>query len=175
MMRKTLSILILGLLLVLAIIPPAPAAGRERNSKRVKLEERLTTLRNWQLMEQFDLGPEKATKVFTILKNFDDQRVELIQKRRRLLQQLRKAVETTGAGDETKTETTLNSLMKQLSQTSVALARIPEKERRGLAEVFTPLEQARYILFVNDFSREMRRVIKKKRPGRRDRRPRQHY
>jgi hypothetical protein len=42
--------------------------------------------------------------------------------------------------------------MSKLSATSIELARVPEMERQGLAEVFTPLEQARYILFGNNFS-----------------------
>ncbi len=164
----------LTIFLILGVTHPelwaAPRPHPQPQQDRAKIEERLRTLRNWELMEHFDLSPERAQKIFRILKRFDDRRIDLIRKRHRLLKELRQAVATGRVGSG-RDETKLNRLMDELSAASVALARVPDKERRALAEVFSPAEQARYILFVNDFSRDMRRVIAKERGGRRPRHP----
>ena len=149
------------LFLFAAILANSNAAAFNQNRTR----DRLTTLRNWQLMEDFDLSPEKSQKVFSILKKFDDQRVKLIHQRQSLLAELRSAVDS-GTLQREK----LEKLMQKLSKTGIQLARIPENERRALAVVFTPGEQARYILFVNDFAKDMSRAIRDKRKPRHERR-----
>ncbi len=149
------------LFLFVSILANSNAAAFNQNRTR----DRLTTLRNWQLMEDFDLSPEKSQKVFSILKKFDDQRVKLIHQRQSLLAELRSAVDS-GTLQREK----LEKLMQKLSKTGIQLARIPENERQALAVVFTPGEQARYIIFVNDFAKDMRRAIRDKRKPRRERR-----
>ncbi len=158
------KIFYLGALFLLAVTLANPEAFAF-NQKQTRLRERLTTLRNWQLMEDFDLSPEKSQQVFTILKKFDDQRVKLIRQRQNILAELRDAVAAPAPPNDG-----LEKLMLKLSKTSVKLARIPEQERQALAEIFSPREQARYILFVNDFAKDMRRVIKNKRKQGRNRR-----
>ncbi len=160
-MRKIFYLCGLFLLAITLATPEAFAF----NQNRTKLRDRLTTLRNWQLMEDFDLTPEKSQQVFTILKKFDDQRVKLIRQRQNILERLRDTITTQSPQSDV-----LEGLMLKLSKTSVKLARIPEQERRALAEIFSPREQARYILFVNDFAKDMRRVIKNSRKQGRDRR-----
>ena len=124
------------------------------------LKEKLTTLRNWQLMEEFDLSPERAQKVFSILSRFDDRRVELLTSRRRIIDQLRKNVREGNNAPER-----LNRLMEDLSKTNVQLARLPEKERKALSGLFSPVEQARYLLFSENFARNLRKILINNRRG----------
>ena len=160
-MKKIFYLCCLFLLVITQATPEAFAFKHNQT----KLRDRLTTLRNWQLMEEFDLTPEKSQQVFTILKKFDDQRVKLIRRRQKILADLRDTVATQAPESDV-----LEGLMLKLSKTSVKLARIPEQERQALAAIFSPREQARYILFVNDFAKDMRRVIKNQRKPGRDRR-----
>ncbi len=132
------------------------------NQRAKEIKERLITLRNWQLMEELNLKGNRAQRVFDILKRFDDEREALIMKRRRLLRKLKDALETGSMSDAE-----LKRLMTEITETNVALARIPQKELRGLEQVFTPRELARYLLFSQRFARQVRRLLARPRPGNR--------
>jgi hypothetical protein len=118
------------------------------------LKEKLTTLRNWQLMEEFDLSPERAQKVFSILDRFDDMRADLLLRRRKIIKDIMAGVETKGSKPGR-----LDRLMKSLAETNVQLARLPEKERNALSGIFSMEEQARYILFAERFAKNLRRIL----------------
>ncbi len=126
----------------------------KREERAKQLKERLITLRNWELMEEFDLKGQKAQKVFSILSQFDRERQDLIIKRRRLISQLRDALET---GDRPDKE--IKDLIKGITQCNVDLAKIPKKELKALEEVFNPRELARYLLFSQRFARQARRLL----------------
>ena len=119
-------------------------------------------MRNWKLMEALDLSGEKAKQVFNILKKYDDERERLIIKRRDLFKNLRQETESAEASEEK-----LRELIKGLIQVNVDLARLPEQEIDGLGIVFSLKDQARYLLFVESFGREMQRVVRMRRPDRR--------
>ncbi len=132
------------------------------NQRAKEIKERLITLRNWQLMEELNLKGNRAQRVFDILKRFDDERETLIMKRRRLLRKLKDALETGSMSDAQ-----LKRLMTEITETNVALARIPQRELRRLEQVFTPRELARYLLFSQRFARQARRLLARPRPGNR--------
>jgi len=113
-------------------------------------------------MEELDLSGEKAQKVFNILKKYDDERERLIIKRRDLFIDLREETDSAEASDEK-----LRELIKELIQVNVDLARLPEKEIEGLGTVFSLKDQARYLVFVEKFGREMQRVVHMRRLDRR--------
>ncbi len=85
---------------------------------------------------------------------YDDERQQLILKRRRLLSKLKDALET---GSMPMDE--LDTLTRKITQLNVQLARIPKRELEGLKQVFTPRERARYLLFSQKFSRQARMLI----------------
>lgn len=156
---KKLSVLVFGIVFVLVSGAwAAPPFGHKQD----RFKERLVTMRNWKLMAEFDLSGEKAQKVFNILKKYDDQRERLILKRRDLFKELRGEANSAKASEEK-----LRDLIKKLGETNVELARIPDQELEGLASIFSLTDQARYLLFVERFGREMQRIIPMGRPDRR--------
>ena len=136
----------------------APPFGHKQD----RFKERLVTMRNWKLMEEFNLSGEKAQNVFNILKKYDEKRERLIIKRRDLFKDLREETDSTEASEEK-----LRELIGKLSQINVKLARLPEQELEGLGTVFSLKDQARYLLFVERFGREMQRVVPMRRPDHR--------
>jgi hypothetical protein len=120
------------------------------------MRERVVMMRNWQLMDEFDLSRQKAEKVFAILDRFDKERAELLKNRRNLMKKLRRMVD----GDSG-TPGEINDLLKQISRINVDIAAISGKEVDALSEVFSPKEQARYLLFMDRFAKNMRHIMKK--------------
>ncbi len=159
---KNTAFIIMGILWIILFSNNFAAFAGPTNVNLREVKERLITLRNWQLMEEFNLSPQKAQRVFNILKGFDDKRIRLIQKRRKIINKLRHAVEN---GSISNNE--LNRLMNELNKINIAIARLPDEERRALSGVFTPQEQARYILFSQRFARNIRQAMRRSKPVRR--------
>ena len=160
-MKKTAFFLVIFFGFIIFLNSLAAFAGsKPDNSKEdiKKIKERLVLLRNWQLMEEFDLSSQRAQKVFNILKRFDDKRIKLIQKRRKIINKLRQAVKNRSYSDKK-----LNKLMDEFNKVNIAIAKLPNEERLELSTVFTPREQARYILFAQRFARNMRQIVKRSR------------
>ncbi|MEA3386534.1 MAG: hypothetical protein U9Q89_08865 [Thermodesulfobacteriota bacterium] len=118
------------------------------------LKERFVILRNWELLQAFDLSEKEAQKVFEILKKYDDDRVELINKRRQLLKGLREDVDRSSSPDAR-----LSELMQDLTDTNVELAGLPKRQLEGLGEVFNIRDQARFLLFSEKFAGQVRMLI----------------
>ena len=118
------------------------------------LKERFVILRNWELIQEFDLSEKEAQKVFEILKKYDDERVELINKRRKLLKELREDVDRSSSSDAR-----LRDLMRDLTDTNVELARLPKRQLEGLGEVFNIRDQARFLLFSERLAGQVRALI----------------
>jgi len=156
---KRLSILIFCIVFVL--VSEVWAAPPVRPTQE-KFKERLVTMRNWKLMEEFNLSGEKAQNVFNILKKYDDERERLIIRRRDLFKDLKEEADSAEASEEK-----LIELIGKLRQINVELARLPEQELKGLGAVFNLKDQARYLLFVERFGREMQRLVPMRRPDRR--------
>jgi len=131
--------------------PPHP------NHERIK--ERLVTLRNWKLMETFNLSGERANRVFNILAKFDDKRENLILKRRRLYKTLRDELRMARPSEKV-----LRNLIREITGLNIELAKLHREEVKALSPVFTVEEQARYLLFSERFAKEVRRFLMRPAP-----------
>jgi hypothetical protein len=69
-------------------------------------------------------------------------------------------------GDNGDTEK-IKSLVKQVTKINVDIAALSGEEVNALSEVFSPEEQAKYLLFTDRFARNMRQIMKKKGEGKR--------
>ena len=146
------------------LLPSVVVAGQRFGKDPEKFKERLVTIRNWKLMEEFDLSGEKAQKVFNILKRYDEQRETLIIQRRKSFNELKKEV-----GRVAPSEKRLKDLVREITKTNVELARLPAKQLEGLKDVFSVKESARYLLFSERFGRNLQNVFPRGGPDRRNR------
>ena len=119
------------------------------------LKKQVITLRNWELMQEFNLEGERATKVFNILKKYDDQREKILVKRRQLLKNLKEKVENPAIPEEE-----LTKLIKEVKEIDVQLAKLRGKEIKALSKVFSIREIGKYVLFMERFPRMMRKALR---------------
>ena len=143
-------------LLVFLLIPVSVFSSMDNPPE--ELRERIVTLRNWRLMEVLDLKGARAERVFSILKGFDRRREELIRERRRLIHKLNQLLKE---GDTEE----INRTLKRLLDTEISIAKLKKEELNALSEVLSPEERARYLLFIERFSRELKRLIGIERRG----------
>ena len=119
------------------------------------LKKQVITLRNWELMQEFNLEGERATEVFNILKKYDDQREKILVKRRQLLKNLKEKVENPAIPEEE-----LTKLIKEVKEIDVQLAKLRGKEIKALSKVFSIREIGKYVLFMERFPRMMREALR---------------
>ena len=124
-----------------------------RTFKDVK--KQVITLRNWELMQEFNLEGERATEVFNILKKYDDEREKILVKRRQLLKNLKEKVENPAIPEEE-----LTKLVKEVKEIDVQLAELRGKEIKALSKVFSIREIGKYVLFMERFPRMMRKALR---------------
>jgi hypothetical protein len=119
-----------------------------------KIKERVVTMRNWKLMEEFNLSGENAQKVFTVLDKFDDERAMLIKKRRDIKKELNEALSEPNTNDAR-----LKELIEDFFKTNAELSSIPEKESKAMSQVFDLRDQAKLILFHERFIRDVKGML----------------
>lgn len=149
-MKKQILFCVLALVLMISECFAGPGF-RDRPGD---VKERFIILRNWELMEEFDLSEKDAQKVFGILKKYDDERVDLIKNRRKLLKELRTEVDRSSPS-----EVRLRDLIRDLTDTNMELARLPKRQLEGLGEVFDIRDQTRFLLFSERLAEQMRALI----------------
>jgi len=118
-------------------------------------KKQVITLRNWELMQEFNLEGKRATEVFNILKKYDDQREKILVKRRQLLKNLKEKVENPAIPEEE-----LTKLIKEVKEIDVQLAELRGKEIKALSKVFSIREIGKYVLFMERFPRMMRKALR---------------
>ncbi|WP_066063890.1 hypothetical protein [Candidatus Desulfofervidus auxilii] len=124
-----------------------------RTFKDVK--KQVITLRNWELMQEFNLEGERATEVFNILKKYDDEREKILVKRRQILKNLKEKVENPAIPEEE-----LTKLIKEVKEIDAQLAELKGKEIKALSKVFSIREIGKYVLFMERFPRMMREALR---------------
>ncbi|MEO0128931.1 MAG: Spy/CpxP family protein refolding chaperone [candidate division WOR-3 bacterium] len=116
--------------------------------------EIIEKVRVYKLTEQLDLSEEQITKLFPRLKEmrkneqeFHKQRMEIIQKLKELLDEKAKEQEIV------KTLNRLQELQKKRFESQL-------KELEEIKQILTPEQQAKFIIFQEEFEKEIRDLIR---------------
>ncbi|MCJ7664257.1 MAG: hypothetical protein MUO24_08450 [Desulfobacterales bacterium] len=156
--------LIIGLGLSGGKVPAQPANAPQPGKERQMTQERREELRKrveqiWQqkLTERLDLTEEEKAKVFPLLSQYEEKRRALRQKNRELVRELERMLENkTTVGELKKT-------IQALEENDSKLREVKEKGFQELARILSVEKQARYIVFQEQFRREMRGLLHKAR------------
>jgi len=142
-------------MLLICVLVTMSISWGESFRKFKDLKKQVITLRNWELMQEFNLEGKRATEVFNILKKYDDQREKILVKRRQLLKNLKEKVENPAIPEEE-----LTKLIKEVKEIDVQLAELRGKEIKALSKVFSIREIGKYVLFMERFPRMMRKALR---------------
>jgi Spy/CpxP family protein refolding chaperone len=136
---------------------PPPQGKREEAMKKVE------TLKKWRLIEELNLDEKTADRFLPMLSSIDRERRELMKERREAMRRLREALNSPTPG-----EREIKQGLKRAESVSRKLQELHEKELNAAREHLTYEQQARYLIFNQEFEREMRRIISRargRRPG----------
>ena len=147
--RKTvLSIFVISLIFLPFACVVSAWANPMHN--RQQMMERIETIKMWKLMDTLNLNSETALKVFPIIKEMDQKKALLMQKKRALMRQLRDQINGK-APQKGKTDT----LASQIFNLTEQLCAIPQEAYNKLKPVLTEKQLGQYLLFQQRFRREL--------------------
>lgn len=136
---------------------PPPQGKREEAMKKVE------TLKKWRLIEELNLDEKTADRFLPLLSSIERERRELMKERMEAVRGLREALNS-----PTPDERKIKQGLERVESAIRKLQKLQEKEINAAREHLTYEQQARYLIFNQDFEREMRRIISQvrgRRPG----------
>ena len=161
-MRKKiiLSVLTLLMLTVFATdgrcIGPGPDGPDRPPSKEQmeKVRERIETIKIWKMTKALNLDEKTAARLFPLMNRFDKERGEI---QRNIKEGLKDIKEGLIDRDDRK----LIGIMERLEDYHQELQRLKEREWAELKEILTVEQQARFLVFLEEFQHEIRNIIAK--------------
>ncbi len=136
--------------------------GRPTKEQVERVWKRIETLRMWKLTKALDLDEDTAARIFPLLNRYDKERFEIKQAMREDMAALRKALED-------KRKDRLQEILGRIERNRKRLQRLNDDSRAELKKILTIEQQARFVIFQQEFNREIRRIIKRAREQRRER------
>lgn len=130
--------------------PGSPMSEKKRDEIRKKIE----AVRIWRLTEALKLDGTTSAKLSSLLNSLDQRRQTLQQDQMKAMREMRLALKAPKP-DEAK----LKSLLEKSQHGFHAMQELREKEMSGLREILTIEQQARFLIFQQEFQREMRGMI----------------
>ena len=127
-----------------------------------RVRKRIETMKIWKLTKALDLDEKTAARLFPLLNKYDKKRAEIERDIKDNMMDLREALE-----DEK--ESKLRDLIERLEKSHKALQSLNDEERAELKQILTVGQQAKYLIFLQEFNREIRRIIEEARSRRRGR------
>lgn len=143
-------------------LPPVERVPSYRNERkplptaeeRERVKKRIDMIRMWRLTEDLDLDEQTGSKLFPLLRHYEEKRRELAREREELLFAL-KGLLKSGKPQEER----LRSLMKEWDEIRTKEQELNRKEKEDMKGILSIEQQAKYLIFQQEFMKEMRRMI----------------
>ncbi len=139
--------------------PQAPG-GEPSEEKREEVRKKIEAVRIWRLTEALKLDAPTSSKLSALLSSFEQQRMGIMREQMTAMRELRRLLKTPKP-DESK----IRSALERLEKNQHAMQALRDKELGGVKEILTIEQQARFLLFQQDFRREMQGIIADARRG----------
>lgn len=127
-----------------------------------KVRERIETLRMWKLTKTLDLDEKTSSQLFPLLNKYDKKRLTIEQALRDGMRDLRDALRNRREGQ-------LRGILDRLEQNHKEMQRINDEEWAELKRILTTEQQAKFIIFREEFDREIKKIIAEARERGRER------
>jgi Spy/CpxP family protein refolding chaperone len=147
-----------GKILAQPVSAPQPGEERPMNQERkAELRKRVELIWMQKLTERLSLTEEERAKVFPLLSQYEEKRRALRHENRELVRELERMIENKATVGE------LKKTIRALEENDNKLREVKEEGFHELAKVLSLEKQARYIVFQEQFRREMRGLLHKAR------------
>lgn len=144
-------------------IAEPPESDRPPSKEQMeRVRERIETLRMWKLTKALDLDEKTSAQVFPLFNKYDSKRVKIEKALRNGMKELKDSLKD-------KREAQLKAVLDRLEKDHNAMQKLNDDERSELKNVLTVEQQARLIIFKQEFEREIRKIIAETKEKRADR------
>jgi Spy/CpxP family protein refolding chaperone len=140
--------------------PGSDRTGPPSEKRREAVRKKMEAVRIMRLTETLKLDEETAAKFIPLITSLEQKRRDLIRENQQAMRELREYLASKNP-DEKK----LKSVMEKMGKTHQEMMKIREKEIEAAKGSLTIEQQAKYLLFQQDFMREMRGMISGARGG----------
>jgi len=144
--------LITGVPVTVFAEPPGDPDRPPSREQMEKVRKKIETMRMWKLTTALDLDEKSSAQLFPVLNKFDKKRAESEAAVRDSMRELRDTLKE-------KNEAKLKGILDKLEQGHKGIQKVNDEERTELRKILTVEQQARFILFQQEFSREVREMI----------------
>jgi len=120
--------------------------------QKEKVRQRIETLRMWKLAKDLDLDEKRSAQLFPLLNRYDKRRAEMEYAMQGNIKELRESLRE-------KREGQLRDILDRLEQNHKGMQNLRDTEWEELKKILTIEQQAKYVIFLQEFDREMRRII----------------
>jgi Spy/CpxP family protein refolding chaperone len=122
--------------------------------KREAIRRKIEAVRIWKLTEALNLDTATSAKLASFLGSMDQQRMGILRDQMMTMRELRRSLQNPKPDEKS-----LKVSLDRLGKNRLAMHELREKELSGLKDILTIEQQARYVIFQQEFQREMREII----------------
>jgi Spy/CpxP family protein refolding chaperone len=122
--------------------------------KREEVRKRVEAIRIYRLTGALKLDEKSSAQLASLLGAIDLQRRQLMEQNMDAMKELRSSLKSPHPS-----ETKLNPILERLEKNHREMSELKDKELKGLKDILTVEQRARYIVFQRDFTREIRSLI----------------
>lgn len=133
------------------------AFAGEPNRHGNKFRERIETLTMWKMMEALDLDKETSNKILALRKKFETKRSTLEQSIDEDLQKLRGLVKN---ADQAAGDKEMAGVIESIRGKRRQLDALRDEHFTDMSKVLSVRQQAKLIIFLKDFRREIREMVR---------------
>ncbi len=137
-----------------------PGHGGLSEGKREEIRKKIEAVRIWKLTEALKLDENTAAKLSAYLSSIDQQRRDIMREQVETMRFLKQTLKTSKP-DETK----LKASLEKLEKNHHAMMEVRDREITGLKGILTTEQQARFLVFQQEFRRDIQRMIAGARGG----------
>jgi Spy/CpxP family protein refolding chaperone len=134
--------------------PEPGQGGPPSEERREEVRKKIEAVRIWRLTEELELDTNSIAKLSSLLSSLDRKRRDTMREQMEAMRDLRSLLKA-AKPDETK----IKSLLEKIEKNHNEMQSVRNRELKSLKEILTVEQQARYLLFQQDFQREMRSMI----------------
>lgn len=135
---------------------PAPSGRGNALSekKREEIRRKVETVRIWRLTEALKLDVNTSAKLASLLSSLEQNRRNALREQMEIMRELRRSLKS-GKTDEAD----IKFLLDKIEKTHRMIQDVREQEWKGVQEILTIEQQARFLIFQQEFRREMQGMI----------------
>ena len=134
--------------------PPPPGFPQEMGKRGQEIRKQLEQIKIWQMTREMNLPTDKAEKFFPLYNRYNDEMKNITSERRQIVRELDSSIDNKVSNEE------INKEVQHLIDLDGQLAESHASFIQNIGKFLSPVEVAKYLVFEQQFDREIRDRIR---------------